>query len=293
MFCNCLNHKEKKQLMSLDTKIQWCDSTGNLQMGCEGCELVKGRVKPACYAKNMTDHYQGKKGWPDAFEKPKLFLERLPKIVNMPDLTGTNRALKPWLDKLPRIIFLNDMGDTFSKGMPENWFAEVMPSLSKSKHIYMLLTKWPKRMVKFSEQYPLPKNIWPGSSVTSNKTKFRAEELEQVKGGGVKWLSIEPMWGQINFAYHRISTVKLFIYGGESGSKNATPFNIAWLEDQIDYNKNYNRLTFIKQFGSNVYYRDQKLNFIDGHAGNWDEWPEKFRIREFPALCETQTLFNI
>lgn len=269
--------------MSINTKIQWCDSTGNIQAGCEGCELVKGQTKPKCYAKIMTDRYAGKKGWPEQFEKPKLFLERLPGILNWSNLKGKNRPEKPWLNGLPRVIFLNDMGDTFSKGMPENWLAEVLPQLAESKHLFMILTKWPARMAKFSEKFPFPVNVLPGTTVTGKKTAFRAYELEQVRGGGFKWLSIEPMWNKINFRYDHLPTTKLFIYGGESGTGNVTPCDATNLIEHIELNAYYRRQTFIKQLGSNAYYKGEKLKLKDFHGGNWDEWPTELRVREFPV----------
>ncbi len=268
-----------------ETKIQWADSTGNIQMGCEGCELVKGRVKPVCYAKVLTDRYAGSKGWPDAFEKPKLFLERLPKILSWPDLTGVERPGKPWLNGLPRVIFLNDMGDTFSKGMPKDWFAPVMEQLSRSKHIYMVLTKWPQRMAEFSARFPFPANVWPGTTVTSEKTKFRALQLMNVKTapGCIKWLSVEPLWGPINWRYDLLSNIKLFIYGGESGNQ-AAPFNIQWLESSINSADYYNRYVFIKQLGSNAFYEGKKLNLNDYHGGDPAEWPDGYNVREFPKF---------
>lgn len=48
-------------------------------MGCEGCELVKGRgregasVRPTCYAKLQTDRWAGNKGWPEIFRKASDF----------------------------------------------------------------------------------------------------------------------------------------------------------------------------------------------------------------------------
>jgi hypothetical protein len=109
--------------MAAQTDIQWCDSTGNIQMGCEGCELVKGKNKnnPKCYAKVMTDRYGGKNiGFPAVFEHPKLFLHRLPKIINWPDLTGKDRPDKPWLNGMPRVVFLNDMGTPLAMVCPKN-----------------------------------------------------------------------------------------------------------------------------------------------------------------------------
>ena len=92
--------------MGKETHIQWCDSSNNPQMGCEGCELVKGQTKPKCYAKVLTDRYAGLKGWPENFETPKIFMDRVPKMVQWPDLINTDRKDKPWLNGYPRLIFL-------------------------------------------------------------------------------------------------------------------------------------------------------------------------------------------
>src|SRR3990167_2456987 len=107
--------------------ISWCDSTLNLMMGCGGCELWNGARK-SCYAGVMTerqvrgDHFAlHSKGWPEAFDAPQLFPHRLPEALAWPDLTGKDRLEKPWLNGLPRIVFLNDMGDTFTDQLPPDW----------------------------------------------------------------------------------------------------------------------------------------------------------------------------
>lgn len=268
--------------MSEKTDIQWCDSTGNLQMGCEGCELIKGQTKPKCYAKGLTDRYAGLKGWPLSFEQPKIFPERLSKILRWKDLKGTERIEKPWLNGMPRVIFLNDMGDTFSRGMPENWFAEYLPALSSSPHIYMLLTKWPDRLAKFALKYPLPLNVWPGTSVTSSKTTFRAKHINEIESGGVKWLSVEPLWTDVTWNAFDTRNIELFIYGGESGA-TALPFHVEWVRNQISFCQNFNKKCFIKQLGTNPYFNGAKLKLIDRHGGNINEWPADIQIRQFPV----------
>jgi protein gp37 len=279
--CHKAEHKNLKP-MGKETSISWADSSLNLQMGCEGCELVKGNNRdfPKCYAKIMTDRYGGKNsGFPEVFEKPVVFMERLKKLASWKDLTGTERADKPWLNGLPRIIFLNDMGDTFSNGMPENWFAEALPVIEKSPHVFMLLTKWPHRMAKFSEKFPFPRNVWPGVTVTSQKTQFRAQTLDLVTGGGVRWVSVEPMWSQIKFLP---TSAELFIYGGESGSTDVTKFNCNWLYDQILFCDRNKKKCFIKQLGSNAFLNSKPLGLENFHGADWLEWPEQFQIREFP-----------
>lgn len=267
--------------MGIKTSIEWADSSTNIQMGCEGCELVaNGNV--TCYAKLMTDRYKGKNGWPNSFEEPKLFLDRLDKALTWPDLTGTDRKDKPWLNGLPRIIFLNDMGDTFTKGLPEDWFAEVLPKIATSKHQFLVLTKWPKRFVAFSKKYSLPKNVWPGTSVTSNKTVFRAEQLLQVVGGGPKFLSVEPLRTRIKipFAWNNLDWI---IAGGESGSK-AAPFCLEWAEEIklgcFDLGISF----FLKQLGTKPMLKGKDYPVKDYHGGDWNEWPDYLRKRKIPLV---------
>jgi protein gp37 len=272
--------------MAIDTGIQWADSTLNIQMGCEGCELIKGenRKHPKCYAKIMVDRYGGKNsGFPKVFEKPEVFLDRLKLIARWPDLTGKEREKKPWLNGLPRVVFLNDMGDTFSKGMPPDWFADAVPYIQNSPHVFMLLTKWPARLAEFSKKFTLPGNIWPGTTVTDQNTAFRAYELNNnVVAGGVKWLSIEPMWGQIEFIPEVTTKIKLIIYGGESGSTNVSHFNCNWLYKQIQFCDQYKKKCFVKQLGSNPFLNSKALDLNDYSGGDWLEWPSQFQLREFP-----------
>jgi protein gp37 len=273
--------------MAINTKIQWCDSSMNIQMGCEGCELVKGEGrKPTCYAKLLTDRYAGLKGWPESFEKPKVFMDRLNRISGWSDLTGKERLDKPWLNGAPRVIFLNDMGDTFSRGLPEDWFAEALPIISQKPHLFLVLTKWPKRFAAFSRKYTLPWNVCAGTSVTSQKTAFRIDELLQVQGGGFKWLSVEPMWSDINFL-ETASKTSWIVFGGESG-RDAAICDVSWIQKGIEFCKKHEISSFVKQVGSKPFHDGKKIVLKDGHGGDMDEWPDSLshlKIREFPKIA--------
>jgi hypothetical protein len=41
---------------------------------------------------------------------------------------------------------------------------------------------------------------------------------------------------------------------------------------------------FLKQLGENPWEDGRKLKFQHAHAGDWSEWPEDLRVREFPDL---------
>lgn len=223
--------------MSKETNIEWADSSLNLQMGCDGCELWNPAAEVKhCYAGTLTERYAGvNKGFPKSFDEPMIFRERIMQIKNWKSLTGMMRLNKPWLNGLPRIIFLNDMGDTFTESLPLDWLAEkfgekdqsLLDMMERSQDQYLLLTKRPRRMVEFSRWYPLPKNVWPGTSITSQANIGRVRDLMEVKGGGPLWLSVEPLLGPVMIPEVWQSRINWIIVGGESG-KDARPMKPEW-----------------------------------------------------------------
>lgn len=104
------------------------------------------------------------------------------------------------------------------------------------------------------------------------------------------------------------------ILGGESG-RGARPCRVEWIRRFRDNSKAANVACFIKQMGANVVTRndmvedafngrdgwpdphveydihgfredyqgaDCRIRLRDSHGGDWDEWPEDLRVREFP-----------
>lgn len=279
--------------MGKDTDIEWCDSTLNLQMGCDGCELwnLKTGVK-ICYAGTLTERYAGvNSGWPEAFDKPKLFLNRLDAALKWPDLTGKDRPNKPWLNGKPRLIFLDDMGDTFTESLPLDWLAPLLTRMADTPHQWLLLTKRPKRALEFSHQHRLPENFWIGTSVTSERTARRIYYLRQI-ACSVRFLSAEPLWEDIGLDEYA-DGFDWAIVGGESGRKDAKPCHLQWIRNARDFCQWHTIPVFIKQLGSNAQewndeYRTEgrgpfvSNGFRDKKGGNWSEWPEDLRVREMP-----------
>ncbi len=280
--------------MSQDTKIEWCDSVLNLQMGCDGCELWT-RGRKTCYAGVLTGRYGHRKGWPKSFGEPVLFPERLTEALKWSDLTGKDRPKKPWLNGRPRMIFLDDMGDTFTESLPLDWLAPHLTRMAASPHHYMLLTKRGSRMRQFSERYPLPKNVWPGVSVTSRKTLRRLNDLVKVEGGGPKWVSAEPLWEWIDLDPW-LSRLGLVIIGGESGP-GANPCDVAWIRSIVSQCKAAGVACFVKQLGrpydSNP---AQSVGLVGtmtpvswrlkhSKGGDPDEWPTDLCVRQFPEVA--------
>lgn len=218
------------------TSIEWVDSSINLQMGCDGCELWTKKNR-SCYAGMLTERYGGGKGWPVTFDKPAVFPERLAPALRWPDLTGTDRPGKPWLNGRPRHIFLDDMGDTFTESLPLMWLEPHLIPMAMSPHVYMFLTKRPKRMYQFFDKVGYtPNNFMLGTSVTGKATLPRLETLRELKGmypDTVMYASVEPLLEGIRIPDHTLAALSMVIVGGESG-QGARPMNIKWVYDLRD-----------------------------------------------------------
>jgi hypothetical protein len=125
--------------------------------------------------------------------------------ARLADLTGTNRPDKPWLNGLPRMIFVSDMADSLSRIVPfdylENEIIQNVISENGQHHIWMWLTKQPQRMVKFAESVKRdwPSNLWVGTSITTQKSVSRIAHLLEVGNEEtVRFLSVEPQVAPID-----------------------------------------------------------------------------------------------
>lgn len=150
--------------------------------------------------------------------------------------------------------------------------------------------------------WPLP-NLWLGVSVEDRKHGVpRIDVLRQIPAA-VRFLSIEPLiegLGTLN-----LDGIHWVIVGGESGP-GARPMNLHWVRsiihqceaasvlpcfvkqlgkrpfDQWGYSNHTNRpglKLHVEMLGMNTQYE-----LHDSKGGNPVEWPEEFRVREFPTV---------
>ncbi len=185
--------------MGEHTDILYCDSTLNLMMGCDGCELhnPKEPEKSTCYAAALTRLHGGNPGWPVSFDTPQLFPDRLRAALRWPDLTGKERPEKPWLNGYPRIVFVDDLGDTWTESLPWDWLAPYLPAMADSPHLWLFSTKRPCGAMKLFDRYEAPRNFMLMVTVTSQATAHRAEELQFVRIR-YRGISAEPLLGPLN-----------------------------------------------------------------------------------------------
>ncbi len=280
--------------MGMHTEIQWCDSTCNPTMGCEGCELwnPKTGVKK-CYAGVLHARFGGNsKGYSPTFEELTYWPARMAKAAGWTDLTGTTREDKPWLDGLPRLIFVSDMSDALSAVVPFEYLEEqiigIVTSPQGRRHQWLWLTKRPDRMAQLSESLrrksvDWPDNLWAGASITTQVTTSRIESLLRVGNEStIRFLSVEPQHAPIELSPW-LQRLDWIIQGGESG-QGATPFHTEWALNLIQQCREAGVAYFLKQLGTVVFSGEKRLTFENGHGGDWSEWPKALRVRKMPKL---------
>jgi len=299
------------------TQIQWVDSSVNPTNGCDGCELIDG----ICYAEDITELWgggglrgpaigvNGIKLTPEQarnFTALSMAPGRMAEAAKWRDLTGTPRLhhkgkpRSPWLDGLPRLTFVSDMSDALSAGFSFQYLREEIIDTVRSakglRHCWLWLTKRPGRMAEFAEWLKAdgidwPVNLWIGTSLTTQQSLPRAKALLEVADEKtIRFLSVEPQWESIDLG-SLLPRLDWIIQGGESRRRRREgkpeppephDFDGMWADDLRDKCKAANVPYFLKQFGAKPTFQGKPYSFKDPHGGDWSEWPERFRVREFP-----------
>lgn len=250
-----------------------------------------------CYAGHINLDYGGRsehdpfavdRGYGPIFELPTKFPGRMAKTARLPDLRGIDRPDKPWSNGLPRMIFVSDMGDALSEAIDFDYLkteiVDVVSSPDGCRHIWQWLTKRPDRMAEFAawlldtHGIDWPENLVAMTTVTNRATRSRIDDLRQVPAR-LRGLSVEPLVESVGLD---ISGIDWLIAGGESGDY-AREFDIEWARSLKDQCRRSNVAFFLKQLGANVVGDGFPIELIDSHGGDWDEWSEDLRVREFPA----------
>ena len=228
--------------MGIKTAIEWCDSSVNPVMGCSGCELYSpDPSKNLCYAADLCKWRAGGKGWPVDFNQPEHFPGRLEKAINWSDLTGKERPSKPWLNGMPRVVFVNDLSDGFCPDVdPHEWLEPHIQAMAEASHIWLLLTKWPWEMRQFFDEldHPIPQNFWLGTTLTGLKPRrdnLRANSMSLFNAN--TWLSVEPLLDDVTESFPQGELIEKtinWIAGGGASGRNSPPthpFNARALRD--------------------------------------------------------------
>ncbi len=254
--------------------------------------IINGQLK--CYAAklHLNKGYsivnplrKPNKGYAPTFEQVTTFSDRMKMAAQWSDLYGEDREGKPWMNGLPRLIFVSDMGDALSRTQDFNFLQEELAwveSEQGQRHIWLWLSKRPQLMAEFANRIGgLPANVCAMTTVTGRESLKRVDALRAVEAP-FRGLSIEPLWNNVADRLD-LTGIDWVIVGGESGARDAVqPFSIEWVLDLKALCEEQGVAMFVKQLGRRPTRGGVEFSLVDKHGGDRDEWDDDLRVREFP-----------
>ena len=236
-----------------------------------GCKKISPGCKN-CYAEKLAERFRGVKNHP--FE-------------NGFDISVKPEKLDaPLLWKKSKMIFVNSMSDLFLDEIPDVYIDRVFNVMTRAnQHTFQVLTKRPNRMlewtknrfnkkVKRGEKLVFPKNIWLGVSVENKQFMKRIKLLKETPAT-IKFISFEPLLGNVKCSSYELQGISWVIVGGESGNR-ARPMKPDWVRtiqlSCIEANVPF----FFKQWGT---YNNKGIKTGKEKAGRnfegktWNEMP--------------------
>lgn len=245
------------------TKIEWTDETWDTVTGCT--KISRGCKNCYMYREYPRRKVQGVRGYEPAPDVVQL----LPKRLEIP---------RRWR-KLRR-VFVNSMSDTFHERVPDHfirWMFQSMRFAVQKGHVFQLLTKRPEGAAEWWGRYESedlrneggepewPAGIWMGTSVESQDyAEERLEHLARIPAP-VRFVSAEPLLGQLNLRKWLGDVVKWVIVGGES-SPRARPMEESWVLNLLEQYDNANVPAFLKQLGGRASKRGGDQAVINGRT---------------------------
>ena len=206
-------------------KGMWWDKSWNPVRLKEGYGFGCTKVSPGC-ANCWAERYSRR-----FFKTPPYDNRKREFMLNERVLTEPLRARKP------RVYFVCDLMDLFHKDVPFDFIEAVWATMMEAdNHIYIILTKRPKRMLEVAKYFcwtDVPQ-VWLGVSVEDQKTADERIPILLRVPAAVRVVSIEPMLGPVNILRELMFIPEIginwVICGGETGPR-ARPMNPEWVHE--------------------------------------------------------------
>lgn len=246
--------------------ISWTERTWN---PTTGCNKVSQECK-FCYAETIANRFWGERKFTDV-------------------ISHEDRLHYPVSLKKPSMIFVNSMSDLFHEKVSNDFIREVYFRMALSQqHTFQVLTKRPERFIEFYTylngyvgKYDCGsyinnwyrsgmKNLWLGVSAGNVHTFDERRFFLSQTPAAVKFISLEPLLGNINFDFSEVSKPDWIIVGCESGAKRRE-CKIEWIENIVNQCKDFEIPVFVKQME------------INGKVcKNIEDFPKHLQIQEYP-----------
>lgn len=274
---------------NVSTKIEWCKNKdggqGKTWNPVTGCTKISPGCQN-CYAERMSKRLRGRCGY-DADEPFRVTLH-------------PERLEEPMRWRKPSMVFVCSMGDLFHDDVPDEFIHRVFATIGQCpQHTFIILTKRPKRMKEFIEDYYAYKspsgdeqgvyvqpNVWLGVTAENQEMADKRIPILLQIPAAVRLVSVEPMLGDIKIAGYlgwnglrRMGDGLLYrwvapkidwvICGSESGP-NRRPANIVWILSLKDQCVAAGVPFFLKQM--EIGGRLVKMPKLEGKT--WNEMPE-------------------
>ena len=185
----------------MSTKIEWCKNKdggqGKTWNPVTGCTKISPGCQN-CYAERMAKRLRGRCGY-DADEPFRVTLH-------------PERLEEPLRWRKPSMVFVCSMGDLFHDDVPDEFIHRVFATIGQCpQHIFIILTKRPKRMKAFIEDYYayespsgdeqgvyVQPNLWLGVTAENQEMADKRIPILLQIPAAVRFVSVEPMLGPIN-----------------------------------------------------------------------------------------------
>lgn len=249
--------------MGRNSSISWTKSTWNPFMGCR-------RVSEACKFCYMHRILEGNG-------------------KNSKQVFRTGELDKPMGWIIGRKIFTCSMSDFFIEEGDASR-DEIWNVIKKTPHhTYLVLTKRSERIKEClpkdwsKENY---QNVWLGVTVESQKHLSRIHYLEDIECQ-LKWVSFEPLLGEIYLTQRELNTINWGVIGGESGYESGKyqyrKSELSWFLSLMYQLRSSKIPLFFKQFGT--WYHKNQFHLKDWKGEKYcPNFPTGFRIRQYPNL---------
>jgi protein gp37 len=262
-------------------KIEWLHLPGytaETWNPITGCTKVSAGCAN-CWAEKMSKRMAGRYGYP-ASDPFKVTVHK-------------DKFQKPFSWRNPRMVFVCSMGDLFHDDVPDNFINDVFNSIEAEenrKHLFLILTKRPKRMHELSGRWgpgAFPNNLWFGVSVENQDTANKripwllripaekrfisAEPLLERVSINMLWMEEEqkePFRDELlehTFLLDAQKELDWVIVGGESGF-HARPMHPDWVRSIRDQCAQTGTPFFFKQWGAwipNSQKNDSKMKYSE------------------------------
>jgi len=190
--------------------------------------------------------------------------------------------------KGPGRVFVCSMADLFHEEVPTEFIRQVVAiTRAFPEHVWILLTKRPKRAASIGIDYP--DNVWLGTSVGSGpggKYPDTTHRLGQLAAADdvTRWVSFEPLIEPIGDV--DLTPFDWVVVGGESAPEgDRREMDHAWATHLLEQARRDDAAFYFKQSSGANPETGTRLSVHNAERGIY----EQRRIREFPGLPDVTT----